>query len=110
MNATTALCIAFLEGRVLSIRTGFMDYGVTNLPREVGRSIERKFGVALSRVKRVGVSRNGVPCWWYEYRLPDTAYNEEGRKKMLEYIKNHANPAPAQKEPPNQKWSQLNLL
>lgn len=108
MNATTALCIAFLEGRVLSIKTGFKDFGVTNLPREVGRSIERKFGVELTRVKRVGVSRNGVPCWWYEYRLPDTAYNKEGRDKMQEYI--NANQTSVNKNISDQKLIQPKLF
>jgi len=89
MNATYALVTAFLQGRVLTIKTAFTEFGVTNLPRECGRLIERKFGVQLSRVKREGKSRYGVPCYWYEYRLPTTIYNAEGRQKMIDYLKNH---------------------
>jgi hypothetical protein len=86
MNATTALAKAFLDGRVLSIKTAFRDFGVTNLPRECGRAIERKFNVQLSRVRKEGKTRYGVPCSWYEYRLPTTPYNADGRLKMIEYI------------------------
>lgn len=86
MNATTALATAFLEGRVLTIKTAFRDFGITNLPRECGRLIERKFGVRLTRVKKKGTTRYGVFCSWNEYRLPATDYNAEGRKKMIEYV------------------------
>lgn len=89
MNATAALAKAFLDGRVLSIKTAFKDFGITNLPRECGRSIERKFGVQLARVKKEGKTRYGVPCSWYEYRLPVTPYNTEGRLKMVEYVASH---------------------
>lgn len=87
MNATTALAMAFLQGRVLTIKSAFNEFGVTNLPRECGRLIERKFQVRLSRVRREGKSKYGVPCYWFEYRLPNTEYNAEGRAKMLAYVK-----------------------
>ena len=87
MNATTALAMAFLQGRVLTIKTAFQEFGITNLPRECGRAIERKFDVRLSRVRKEGKSKYGVPCTWYEYRLPNTEYNKLGRAKMIEYCK-----------------------
>ncbi len=90
MNATAALVSAFLKGEILSIKTGYKYFGVTNLPREVGRSIERKFGVSVAKVQREGKSKYDVPCRWFEYRLPNTPYNKEGRKKMLEYLKAHS--------------------
>lgn len=86
MNATTALAMAFLDGKVLTIKTAFRDFGITNLPRECGRLIERKFDVRLARVTKVGVTRYNVRCTWNEYRLPDTDYNKEGRAKMEEYV------------------------
>jgi len=86
MNATTALAQAFLEGKVLSIKTAFRDFGITNLPRECGRLIERKFNVQLARVRKEGKTRYGIRCTWLEYRLPSTPYNAEGRIKMIEYI------------------------
>lgn len=91
MNATTALAIAFLEGRVLTIRLAFAEFGITNLPRECGRSIERKFGVKLSRVRKEGKSRYGVPCYWFEYRLNNSPHNRLGRKKMMQYIAQELN-------------------
>lgn len=90
MNATTALGLAFLRGDVITIKTAFRDFGISNLPREVGRSIERKFGLKLSKVKKVGKSRYDVPCWYYQYRLPDTPYNEAGRKLLQEYCKKNS--------------------
>jgi hypothetical protein len=90
MTATAAIAKAFLEGHVLSIRTAFRDFGITNLPRECGRSIERKFGVILSRTKREGKSRYGQPCTWFEYRLPKTDYNAEGISKMKVYVKENS--------------------
>lgn len=90
MNATTAIAKAFLRGRVLTIKIAFRDFGITNLPRECGRLIERKFGVKLSRVHKVGKTRYGIRCNWNEYRLPNTDYNKEGRAKMEEYIKKHS--------------------
>lgn len=89
MNAITALGLAFLRGEVLTIKTAFRDFGVSNLGRECGRSIERKFGVRLSKVKKTGKSRYGIPCWYYQYRLPNTEYNAEGIKKLTEYCENN---------------------
>lgn len=89
MNATTAIAKAFLEGKVLTIKTAFRDFGITNLPRECGRLIERKFGVELSRVQKVGKTRYGIRCTWNEYRLPNTDYNKEGRLKMEEYVEKY---------------------
>lgn len=87
MNATTAIGMAFLKGEVLTIKTAFRDFGITNLPRECGRLIERKFGLKLARVRKDGKTRYGIPCSWNEYRLPDTEYNKLGRAKLIEYCK-----------------------
>lgn len=86
MNATTAIAMALLQGRVLTIKTSFKEFGVTNLPREVSRQIEKKFGVSLSRVRKSGKSKYGVDVTYFEYRLPNTEYNSDGIAKMREYI------------------------
>ena len=49
MTQLASICKALLDGEVLSIMTGFKDFGCTNLPREIGRSIERKFGVVVDK-------------------------------------------------------------
>lgn len=90
MNAIAAISLAFLKGDVLTIKTAFRDYGISNLPRECGRSIERKFGVKLAKVKREGKSRYGIPCYWYEYRLPKVPYNVPGIQKMVDYCKSQS--------------------
>src|SRR3974390_3354030 len=107
MNAKAALCIALLRGDVISIRTGFLDLGITNVPREIGRSIERErsekrpmdhgFGVEVSRTTKKGKSRHGVPCNWIEYRLNKSAHNLAGIEKMKAYIKEQLTKQPAPK-------------
>lgn len=87
MNQKAALCKALLAGEVVSIMTGFKMMGITNVPREVGRSVERAFGVRVSRSKRTKKTRYGDSCTYYEYRLNETDYNKEGIKKMKEYVK-----------------------
>lgn len=87
MNAITAMSYDFLLGKKLSIRTAFKDFSVTNLPREASRSIEKKFGVRLVRVRKDGKTKYGVPCTWFEYHLLDNSENRSGRIAMKEYIK-----------------------
>lgn len=87
MTATAAICMAFLNGETLSIKTAFNKFGVTNLPREVGRSVERKFGVYVSKVQQNGKSKYGLPCIWVEYRLnPLIDENKDGVEKMKAYV------------------------
>lgn len=87
MTAKAALCLALLEGRVLNIKNGFELFGITNVPREIGRAVERPFGVTVSRVQMEGTSRYGQPCTWVNYRLNSSQHNAEGISKMKEYVK-----------------------
>lgn len=91
MTSKAALCLALLEGRVLNIKNGFELLGITNIPREIGRSIEREedggFGVIVSRTHMEGKSRYGQPCTWTNYRLNKSAHNLPGIEKMKAYIK-----------------------
>lgn len=107
MNAITALGLAFLRGDVITIKTAFRDYGISNLPREVGRSIERKFGLEITKVKKTGKSRYGVPCYYYQYRLPKTDYNAEGIKKLMKYCEDNS---PKSEPIPEPKFKQQNLF
>jgi len=94
MNAKTALIKSLLSGDVLSIKTCFNTIGLTNLPREIGRSIERPFGVEVSRTPKHGKSRYGVPVTWFEYRLNQSTHNQPGIAKMAKYVMEHnGNPA-----------------
>jgi len=86
MTQKAALCKALIDGEVLSIMDGFKRLGVTNVPREIGRSVEREFGVKVSRNPRKSITRYGTPCNYYEYRLNQTPYNRDGIKKMKTYI------------------------
>lgn len=87
MNAISAISQAFLNGDILTIKTAFRDFGISNLPREVGRSIERKFKVRISKLRKDGKSRYDVPVSYNEYRLnKDDPENADGIRAMIEYV------------------------
>ena len=86
MTQKAALAKSLLKGEVLSIMNCFKWFGVTNCPREIGRSIERCFGVEVSRVKKDFVSKYGQRGFYYEYRLNHTEQNLEGISKMQAYV------------------------
>lgn len=94
MNAKTAICSALLQDRVISIRTGFVEFSVTNLPREISRQVEKPFNVQVSKTRKIGKTRWGVDCSWFEYRLNRTEYNADGIAKMIEYVKANTNQNP----------------
>lgn len=93
MNAKAALCLALLKGDVVTIKTGFTNFGITNIPREISRAIEQPFNVEVSRTRKDGVSRYNVPCYWYEYRLNSSEHNLDGMKAMKEYVVSQAPPS-----------------
>ena len=93
MTQIAALAKALLSGEVISIKNAYFDYGISNISREIGRSIERKFNVEVSRVKKEGISRYGQPIVWFEYRLNRTDFNQKGITDMAKYIlENGGNP------------------
>lgn len=110
MNSKAALCLALLKGEVVSIRTGFFDLGITNVPREIGRSIERAFGVEVSSVQKEGKTKYKVPCVWYEYRLNHTEYNKPGIEKMKEYVRKHRGEDPPKTEKEKRAYVQTTML
>lgn len=99
MNATTALAAALLRGDVVTIKTAFNLFGITNAPREVSRAIEKPFDVAVSRVKKEGKSRWGVYCTWTEYRLNKSERNMPGIEKLSNYVKSNGGDAAIIKRP-----------
>lgn len=90
MTAKAALCKALLDGRVLNVKNCFATIGLTNCAREVSRMVERPFGVRVSRTQREGTSKYGQAVWWVDYRLNKTEYNQDGIKKMNEYVNEQA--------------------
>lgn len=87
MTQTAAIALALLKGDVISIKTAFNQFGCTNAPREIGRSIERKFGVQVSKTPTKFKSRYGKSGVYFEYRLNRTGYNLDGMSKMAAYIR-----------------------
>lgn len=90
MTQTAAICSALLKGDVLSIMDGFRKFSCTNLPRELSRSVEQKFGVEISKTPTKFTSQYGQKGQYYRYRLNHTDYNKEGIEKMREYVEKHS--------------------
>lgn len=86
MTQTAALAYALLKGEIVSIKTAFDMFGMSNCPREIGRSIERKFGVKVSKTSVNFKSRYGKSGTYHQYRLNSTEYNKPGIEKMKEYV------------------------
>lgn len=85
MTQTAAIAISLLKGDVISIMTSFRQFGCTNAPREVSRSIEKKFGVKVSRTPVKFKSRYGKSGVYFQYRMNRTGYNLDGMAKMRDY-------------------------
>ena len=90
MTQTAAIAKALLDGKVLSIMNGFRLFSCTNIPREISRSIEKKFCVDISRDKVEFVSKYGHPGVYYRYRLNRTEHNMNGIIKMERYVAEHS--------------------
>ncbi len=112
MTAKAALIKALLEGRVLNIKNGFDLLGITNVPREIGRSVERAFGVEVSRTPREGNSRYGQPVVWVDYYLRKSEHNKPGIKKMIDYLQSQtpSNPKTMAEQKNINTLRQLSLL
>ena len=87
MTAKAALCYHLLKGKVLNIKNVFSLIGYTNCPREISRMIEKPFNVKITRDEKEGESRYGQRVTWVDYKLEVNERNEEGIKKMREYVK-----------------------
>lgn len=99
MTQTAAIAYSFLAGESNSIMTAFKKFYCTNLPREVGRSIERKFGVKIHRVAVKFTSTYGRVGEYYRYTLLKTSENFDGIKRMTQYvIKEIGNPKTDQEQ------------
>lgn len=86
MNQRCAIIKSLLDGKVLSTWNGFQWFGCTNMPREIGRAVERKFNVKVSRVTVEKKTRYGEECSFTEYRLNRTDYNALGILLMEKYV------------------------
>lgn len=87
MTQIAHICKSLLRGRVLTIMDGFRQFACTNLPRELSRSVEKKFGVKISKTPKKFKSRYGHTGEYYQYRLNKTPYNADGISKMQAYVK-----------------------
>lgn len=100
MTSKAALIKALLDGKTVNIKNGFELFSITNVPREIGRSVERYFNVKIHRTPREGVSRYKQPCVWVDYKLLKTEENKKGIELMRAYIAEHITEyRPKKKEP-----------
>jgi len=77
-----ALYKHLLHNGKLSIKNAFFDFGISNIAREVRRLIEIPLEIELKRVKKVGTTKDGEPCYWFEYSATDL--NKIALKKALD--------------------------
>lgn len=88
MTQIASICEALIKGEVLSIMNGFENFGCTNLPREIGRGVERRFGAVVTRQQVFFVSRYKHCGIYYRYSLDKkNPRNKKAIVKMKEYIK-----------------------
>lgn len=80
------ICKALIDGEVLTTLDATKRWNVTDLPKEIKRGIERKFGVEISRVCIRTKLENGMPLSFVQYRLNPTTYNIAGIEKMRKYL------------------------
>jgi hypothetical protein len=87
MTQLSSICKALLAGEVLSIMDGFQKFSCTNLPREISRSVEKKFGATISKLPVKFKSQYGHSGIYYQYRLnPRIQGNDLAIMKMSKYI------------------------
>jgi hypothetical protein len=94
MTAKCALALALLEGRVLTVFNCMKEIGYSNIGREIPRTIEKPFGVIVSRVSKESTNRYGDPVKYTEYRLNNTEANKEGRQKLIYFCKKEIDAVP----------------
>jgi hypothetical protein len=105
------ICISLLKGETMSIMTGFKDFLCTNIPRELSRGVEKKFGVKVSREPVHFKSTYGRSGIYFRYRLNRTQYNAPGIEKMKAYIKEQLeNEPPAKTQAQAKFYKQAELI
>lgn len=98
MTQICAIAIALLNGDTMTIADGFHKFHCSNLPRELSRSIEQKFGVIISKDKKEFKSiYDERPGYYYRYRLNKSDVNKEGIERIREYIKSQIGELPPPK-------------
>lgn len=81
-----AVLNSLLQGETLSIMDGFHRFGVTNLSRELSRSIEQPMGIILTRTKIVHNPKHGHAVWYYQYHLTKCRQTKEALNKAWKYV------------------------
>jgi hypothetical protein len=86
MTQIAAICHSLLKGDTLSIMNGYSKFNCTNLPRELSRSVEKKFDVEMEKTPTLFVSAYGHVGEYYKYRLIKNERNKKGIEKMKIYL------------------------
>lgn len=103
-----ALCYDLINGKTVSIKTGFKDYGITNIPREISRAVEQRFGVRIEREKKDYTTKYGIYQMYFEYKLIRSNQSKESIEKIYAYIEeNMIKPEPPK---PRSGYSQSQMF
>lgn len=81
-----ALVYALLRGRSVTIKNGFLDFGITNIPREISRAVEKKFDVRVNRRRREYITVYGLHTQYFEYTLDKSKQKKESIEKMEKFV------------------------
>lgn len=82
-----SLCFDLLNGKTVSIKTGFKSYGITNIPREISRAVEKKFDIVIDRKQINYTTEYGFSGYYFEYKLDISKQKKKSICKIYDYIK-----------------------
>ncbi len=66
----------------ISIRSAYVNFGVSNPSREIRRLVETPLGIELKREKCTAKTKYGSTCTWLEYSA-----SPANKKKISEVLK-----------------------
>ena len=79
MTRTQALTNHLINGGKLSIKNAFLDFGISNVSREIRRLVEIPNDVTLDRETKVAKTKYGSTCYYFEYSA-----SEKTKEKLLQ--------------------------
>lgn len=86
MTQISAICHSLLKGDTLTIMNGYKKFNCTNIPRELSRSVEKKFGVKIDKTPTRFTSEYGHSGVYFKYKLLKTPENKGGIEKIKKYV------------------------
>lgn len=85
-TAKAAIANHFLNGGEMGIADCFNLFGVTNLPREISRAIEKPFGIKIDRKPVLVKTQFHKSKLIKRYRLNKKKNSDLAIKRMIKYV------------------------